>query len=228
MGDESRYTNGLHLHKSKIDAEWRKELRRSNIRYAASAAPSRPSAAHGIVMAGIYRCACCGNALFDSVPNLIRVGWPSFWHPTAPASPHADTSHGWNVWKCCKQCSAHPHIFPTARNLPDCAFASTPHLLDKIIRKTALRPFIILFFVAFKFENIYVATAQPLRQPSRKSSDEIRHGKVDTMCGELVIISVFGGATLLLHDEAFIKETYRAVLAVLGHFAVRIYCSTRT
>ena len=66
---------------------------------------------------------------------------------------------------------------------------------------------VILFFVAFKFQGIYVATAVAIAATVAQIIwTKWRHGKVDTMLWvSFAIIGVFGGATLLLHDETFIK-----------------------
>ncbi len=66
---------------------------------------------------------------------------------------------------------------------------------------------VALFFVAFKFQGIYVATAVAIAATMAQIIwTKIRHGKVDTMLWvSFAIIAVFGGATLLLHDETFIK-----------------------
>ncbi len=66
---------------------------------------------------------------------------------------------------------------------------------------------VILFFVAFKFQGIYVATAVAIAATIGQIIwTKLRHGKVDVMLWvSFVIIGVFGGATLLLHDETFIK-----------------------
>lgn len=66
---------------------------------------------------------------------------------------------------------------------------------------------IILFFIAFKFAGIYVATAVAIAATFGQIGWVWhRHGKVDPMLWvSLVIVGVFGGATLLLHDETFIK-----------------------
>jgi intracellular septation protein len=66
---------------------------------------------------------------------------------------------------------------------------------------------VILFFVAFKFQGIYVATEAAIAATVVQIIwTKIRHGKVDTMLWvSFAIIAVFGGATLLLHDETFIK-----------------------
>lgn len=66
---------------------------------------------------------------------------------------------------------------------------------------------VILFFVAFKLSDIYVATAVAIAGTVLQIGWVwYRHRKVDTMLWvSLAIIGVFGGATLLLHDETFIR-----------------------
>jgi intracellular septation protein len=66
---------------------------------------------------------------------------------------------------------------------------------------------VILFFVTFKFFGVFTATATAIIATfAQVAWVKYRHGKVDTMLWvSLGIISLFGGATLLLHDETFIK-----------------------
>jgi intracellular septation protein len=66
---------------------------------------------------------------------------------------------------------------------------------------------IILFFVAFKTVGIFAATAIAIGATLAQIGwVKYRHGKVDGMLiASGVIIVLFGGATLLLHDETFIK-----------------------
>jgi len=66
---------------------------------------------------------------------------------------------------------------------------------------------VILFFVAFKFQGIFVATAVAIAATTVQIAwTKYRHGKVDVMLWvSFAIIAVFGGATLLLHDETYIK-----------------------
>jgi len=66
---------------------------------------------------------------------------------------------------------------------------------------------VILFFVAFKFGGIYVATGVAIAATFAQIGWAwFRHRKVDTMLWvSLAIITVFGGMTLALHDETFIK-----------------------
>jgi intracellular septation protein len=66
---------------------------------------------------------------------------------------------------------------------------------------------VILFFIAFKVFNVYVATGTAIAATIAQIGwVKWRHGKVDTMLWvSFAIIAVFGGATLILHDETFIK-----------------------
>jgi len=66
---------------------------------------------------------------------------------------------------------------------------------------------VILFFVAFKFGGIYVATGVAMVATFVQIGWVwLKHGKVDTMLWvSLAIITVFGGMTLIFHDETFIK-----------------------
>ncbi|MCZ2135072.1 MAG: septation protein A [Burkholderiales bacterium] len=77
---------------------------------------------------------------------------------------------------------------------------------------------IILFFVAYKLQDIYVATGVAI------AASVLAIGyawfstrKVSTMQWlSLAIIVLFGGATLLLHDETFIKWKPSALYAAFG------------
>ena len=66
---------------------------------------------------------------------------------------------------------------------------------------------VILFFIGFKFAGIYVATGIAIAATFAQIGWlVVRKRKIDTMLwASLAIVSVFGGATLLLHDETFIK-----------------------
>lgn len=66
---------------------------------------------------------------------------------------------------------------------------------------------IILFFAAYKLFGIFTATAVAIGATFAQIGWVwFRHRKIDTMLWvSLAIITVFGGATLLLHDVTFIK-----------------------
>lgn len=66
--------------------------------------------------AGVYRCVCCGHALFTSEHKFHSgCGWPSFWNPLNSESldQHPDNSHGMRrVEVTCQSCGAHlGHVF---------------------------------------------------------------------------------------------------------------------
>lgn len=66
---------------------------------------------------------------------------------------------------------------------------------------------VILFFAAFKAFDIYIATGVVIAATAAQIGWVWhRHGKVDTMLWvSLGLVVVFGGATLALRDETFIK-----------------------
>ncbi|MDX1375721.1 MAG: septation protein A [Burkholderiales bacterium] len=66
---------------------------------------------------------------------------------------------------------------------------------------------VILFFVAFKLADIYLATGVAIAATfAQVGWLRLRGRRVDPMLwASLAIIVVFGGATLLLRDETFIK-----------------------
>lgn len=66
---------------------------------------------------------------------------------------------------------------------------------------------VILFFIAYKLADIYVATAVVMAATlGQIAFTWFKHRKVDTMLWvSLGLVLVFGGATLVLHDENFIK-----------------------
>src|SRR6266511_146722 len=66
---------------------------------------------------------------------------------------------------------------------------------------------LVLFFVAFKLQGIYVATAVAIAASVAQIAwFRWKRGKVAVVHWlSLAIIGIFGGATLLLQDETFIK-----------------------
>lgn len=66
---------------------------------------------------------------------------------------------------------------------------------------------VILFFIAYKLEGIYVATAIAIAATLLQVGYLwLRHRRVEAMhLVTLGLIVIFGGATLYLHDEQFIK-----------------------
>ena len=66
---------------------------------------------------GVYRCAGCGEPLFDSRTKYDSgSGWPSFTDPSdgAAVEMHSDTTHGMTRTEVvCAKCEGHlGHVFP--------------------------------------------------------------------------------------------------------------------
>jgi len=66
---------------------------------------------------GVYRCACCGEALFDSETKFESgSGWPSFYVPIKEenVTEHKDMTYGMlRVEVTCTKCGSHlGHVFP--------------------------------------------------------------------------------------------------------------------
>ncbi|TXH26193.1 MAG: septation protein A [Elusimicrobia bacterium] len=66
---------------------------------------------------------------------------------------------------------------------------------------------VVLFFIAYKLAGIYLATGVAIAATFAQIGWLwFRGRKIDTMLWvSLVVITVFGGLTLVLHDETFIK-----------------------
>jgi peptide-methionine (R)-S-oxide reductase len=65
---------------------------------------------------GVYRCACCGNELFDAETKFDSgTGWPSFYEPLSPANVGTREDRSWFAHRTevhCKKCGAHlGHVF---------------------------------------------------------------------------------------------------------------------
>ena len=66
---------------------------------------------------GIYRCSCCGTALFKSDTKFESgTGWPSFWQPIAEENVKMTEDNTFGMRRIsvsCRRCDAHlGHVFP--------------------------------------------------------------------------------------------------------------------
>jgi peptide-methionine (R)-S-oxide reductase len=102
----------------KKDSEWRDEL--SGEQYAVTRGKATEFAFHNLYWnehkAGVYRCVCCGNAVFRSTDKFDSgTGWPSFCAPAAEENVEmsGDRSLGYErVEVLCRKCGAHlGHVF---------------------------------------------------------------------------------------------------------------------
>ena len=100
------------------EADWRKRLSPLAFDVTRKAGTERPNT--GALLknkaAGVYRCACCDTALFDSKTKYESgTGWPSFWQPIARenVAEHEDRSlFVTRTEVVCARCDAHlGHVF---------------------------------------------------------------------------------------------------------------------
>ncbi len=118
FSDDGKPLGRVTLPKVDTDAEWRKRL--SPLAYRVTreggteAAFSQPG--YDRHDPGLYRCVCCGNALFDSSTKFESgTGWPSFWQPIEPENVYDVVDRTFGLTRDevrCTLCDAHlGHVF---------------------------------------------------------------------------------------------------------------------
>ncbi len=102
----------------KTDAEWRDELTQDQFEICRECGTELAFSGEywDCTDIGIYRCVCCGEALFDSETKYESgTGWPSFWQPIteeAVVYKEEDPLGMDRVEVCCTKCDAHlGHVF---------------------------------------------------------------------------------------------------------------------
>src|SRR5690242_15833112 len=102
----------------KSDAEWQKILTPEQYKVARRGGTERPFTNKYADWheKGIFRCVCCGNALFSSDTKFESgTGWPSFWQPIAPENVATKTDRSFFMKRTevlCRRCDAHlGHVF---------------------------------------------------------------------------------------------------------------------
>ena len=103
----------------KSDEEWRRELTPEQYEITRRKGTERAFTGeyNATKDAGVYRCVCCGEPLFDSATKYDSgSGWPSFYQPVAQRSVRVaeDNSHFMRRTEVmCARCDAHlGHVFP--------------------------------------------------------------------------------------------------------------------
>lgn len=102
----------------KTEAEWKQQLTSEEFEITREAGTERPftgkyAESHD---KGLYRCICCGNALFSSDTKFESgTGWPSFWEPIAEQNVKTKVDISLGMLRkevLCSECDAHlGHVF---------------------------------------------------------------------------------------------------------------------
>jgi peptide-methionine (R)-S-oxide reductase len=102
----------------KSDAEWKSQLTPEQFEVARRAGTERAFTGKywNNHEHGLYRCVCCGNALFSSDTKFESgTGWPSFYEPIASQNVKTKTDMGFGMVRTevlCAKCDAHlGHVF---------------------------------------------------------------------------------------------------------------------
>lgn len=103
---------------TKSDREWREQLTPEQYHVIRQKGTERPFTGEFYLFKGkgTYRCAACGQELFDSDTKFESgCGWPSFWAPVDEETieTHRDLSHGMiRTEILCSKCGGHlGHVF---------------------------------------------------------------------------------------------------------------------
>ena len=104
---------------TKTDEEWRETLSPEQYAVLRQAGTERPFSGEYVDAKddGTYKCAACGNELFDSSTKFESgTGWPSFWEAVRPDAVELveDRAHGMVRTEVrCARCGSHlGHLFP--------------------------------------------------------------------------------------------------------------------
>ena len=104
---------------SKSEDDWRAQLEPQEFQVArhAGTEPAFTGRYWDLHDKGMFRCVCCGNALFSSETKFESgSGWPSFYAPLADQNVKVEEDNSYGMRRTevlCAQCNAHlGHLFP--------------------------------------------------------------------------------------------------------------------
>ncbi|HEY2857899.1 MAG TPA: peptide-methionine (R)-S-oxide reductase MsrB [Terracidiphilus sp.] len=102
----------------KTEAEWKQQLSSASFEVTRHAGTERAYSGEywDNHEKGLYRCVCCGTALFSSDTKFESgTGWPSFWQPIAKENVREITDYSLGMSRtavACRLCDAHlGHVF---------------------------------------------------------------------------------------------------------------------
>lgn len=102
----------------KTDADWKKQLTPDQFEVTRNKGtePAFTGKYWNEHEKGMYRCVCCGNALFTSDTKFESgTGWPSFWAPIAEENVAVNSDRSYGMVRdevICSKCDAHlGHVF---------------------------------------------------------------------------------------------------------------------
>ena len=102
----------------KTDAEWKSQLTPEQFQIARQAGTEHAFTGQywNLHDKGLFRCVCCGNALFSSATKYDSgTGWPSFWQPIAKENVRTSNDLTLGMIRTevrCTECDAHlGHLF---------------------------------------------------------------------------------------------------------------------
>lgn len=103
---------------TKTDAEWKAQLTPEQYDVTRHAGTERAFTGQywNVHDKGLFRCVCCGNALFSSDTKYDSgTGWPSFWQPIAKENVKTSSDMTLGMARTevhCVECDAHlGHVF---------------------------------------------------------------------------------------------------------------------